>query len=100
MRQATSGTLISKQDPNTPAYKLPCKREYCFSINMKFSRNCLLVLLVLVSSLSLIGCNSGGDNSGVDKPLTKDAGPPPPRPNKPTVKPSTGGGPAGTSVAP
>jgi len=61
---------------------------------MKFSRICFLGLLVAVCSVPMVGCK-GGDSSGIDAPLTKDAPPPPNRPNKADVSPKGAGGGAG-----
>lgn len=50
----------------------------------------LVAGLVVLAFSALPGC--GHKDDMVDTPLTKDAPPPPPRPNKPTLTPGAVGG--------
>jgi hypothetical protein len=57
---------------------------------MLAKRAVTLLGLTFLCVCPLLGCSSKPD--GVDAPLTTNAGPPPPRPNKPNISPSGGGG--------
>lgn len=54
---------------------------------MKLNRSSILFITALVFGVALVGCSS--NEPAVDAPLVKDAGEPPPQPNK--LTPSTGG---------
>lgn len=66
---------------------------------MSSKRIIVLLLCVLLGSLIGAGCHSGNDM--VDRPLMdqKDVPPTPPRPDKPSISPSAGGGAQGPSAA-
>jgi len=57
---------------------------------MSVKRAAALLGVGLLSLFPLFGCAQKDD--AVDAPLIKDAGPPPPRPNKPSIAPSGPGG--------
>jgi hypothetical protein len=58
---------------------------------MKLIGTLILGSIVVLGGLALSGCNKDPDTVGVDAPLVKDAPPPPPRPNKPSISPMAGG---------
>ena len=57
---------------------------------MLAKRMLALLCLSVICICPQVGC--APKEEGVDAPLNKNAGPPPPRPNKPEVTPSGGGG--------
>jgi hypothetical protein len=60
-------------------------------LSLTRSKRTLAVLsLFIICACPLTGCAPKDD--AVDAPLIKDAGPPPPRPNKPSIAPSGPGG--------